>query len=69
MPASAPVTTPVVDTTVAFELLPDHVPPEVALLNVAVAPGQAKEVPVIAGTDVVVTVAVAVAVPQLFVIV
>ena len=51
-PADIPVTTPVIEFTVATAvLLDDQTPPEVALDNCVVAPTHALVVPVIAGRD------------------
>jgi hypothetical protein len=60
VPAATAVTTPVVPSTVAIEVLPDvHVPPTVVLDSVAVEPAQATAVPEIAaGAVTTVTVAV-----------
>lgn len=49
MPAAIPVTTPVLELTVATDVLPLlHVPPLVALLNVVVNPTQVLAMPVLA---------------------
>jgi len=53
LPAATPETTPVLEPTVACEVLPlTHVPPDIALAIVMELPAQKATLPVIAGTGI-----------------